>query len=72
MLAKNDSTSIQALMCPEDEILQEHRVRDDYMQEALAKACIYDWTEVVSKLYGSGRVRHTKLMLLYCMQKTLN
>lgn len=38
-------------------LLQTHRIVNDYMQEKHASSCVYDWANVISKLYDSGRER---------------
>lgn len=46
-LVENDVINIQALMHPEDDLSQENRISDSYMQEEPARSCIYDRAEVM-------------------------
>lgn len=53
-LVENYTTGILAFMCPEDDVLREHRIVDDYMQNEYTRASIHDWARVVLELYDSG------------------
>lgn len=58
--AEYDITYIQGLLCAEDDLLQEHRIVGYYEQEEIASGCIYDWAEIISEPYDSGRKSHPK------------
>lgn len=51
----NATTNAKALMCPEDDLLREHRILNNYLQEEHAEACIYDRVEIISELYDGGK-----------------
>lgn len=67
-------TNVQASMCPEDDVSQEHCTVDDYKQEELARACIYQCAEVIMELYDSARERNAKQIvgLLHAENHELN
>lgn len=54
MPVENDMTNEQALTRAKDDVTQELRNAENCKQEKHARSCIYDWVDVISKLYDSG------------------
>lgn len=62
-----DVTDEQGSMCAEDDLSRKHRIVEGCQQEGNERACIYEWTEVISEPYGSGRDGHEKrIVALLC------
>lgn len=55
---KNGTTKVQGPMCEMDDVSRQHRIVADITQSENARACIYDWVEVIFDLYGSGKAKH--------------
>lgn len=55
-----DITNVLGSMCAEVNVSRHHYFVQDFEQEDHARACIHDWTEVISELYNFGRGRHAK------------
>lgn len=59
-----DIANVQGAMCAEEALLREYRIVEDSGQVVKARAWIYDWVEVISKLYNSGSERYVKRVVV--------